>query len=146
MKRTLIALLAAAMFIVNAGFTTKDGDPPVKKESTSAACGPRFVAYNDHNLPVLTIELKNFYTGYSTTVYNPTFPYDFGEREAGVYVFNVTYAEPLEGSIGIYPENPGVGVMWCSGPKWEATWSMSWPSHICTTDRIQIGPDISCRN
>lgn len=143
------------MFIVNAGFIAKDGDPivrnnsPLRKESAEVKakeCGPRFVAYNDHNLPVKTIELKNFYTGYSTTVYNPTFPWDFGEREAGVYVFNVTFESPLEGSIGIYPEYPGVGVMWCSGPKWEATWSMSWPSQICTTDRIQIGPDISCRN
>lgn len=148
MKRSLIAVLAAIMFIATAGFTTKDGDPPVKKESSEAKveeCGPRFIAYNDQHLPVKTIELRNFYTGYSTTVYNPTFPYDFGERETGVYVFTVTYDAPLEGSIGIQPDNPGVGTMWCSGPKWEATWSMSWPSHICTTDRIKIVPDISCR-
>ena len=130
MKRSILSVLVATLFFIAAGSTAH------------AQCGPTFIAYNDKQLPVKSIELKNFYTGYATTVYDPVFPYDFGEREAGVYVFTVTYNAPLEGSIGIKPD---VGQIWCSGPKWESTWSMSWPSHICTPNRIKIVPDISCR-
>jgi hypothetical protein len=130
MKKSIVSVLVAALFVIAAYSTAH------------AQCGPTFIAHNDKGLPVKSIELKNFYTGYSTTVYDPVFPYDFGEREAGVYVFTVTYDAPLEGSIGIKPD---VGQIWCSGPKWESTWSMSWPSHICTPNHIKIVPDISCR-
>jgi hypothetical protein len=145
MKRSVMPLLTAALLSVAAVNTAQSGNVYAVNEHLTAKvqeCGPTFIAYNDKNLPVKTIELRNFYTGYSTTVYDPVFPYDFGEREAGVYVFTVTYATPLEGSIGIKPD---VGTIWCSGPKWEASWSMSWPSHTCTPNRIKIVPDISCR-
>lgn len=144
MKRSILPVLIAALFVVSS-FTAKAGDPPAGKAPAKVAvqqCGPTFIAYNDQQLPVKTIELKNFYTGYATRVYDPIFPHDFGEREAGVYVFTVTYDTPQEGSIGIKPD---VGAMSCSGPKWEATWTMSWPSHVCTPNRIKIVPDISCR-
>lgn len=142
MKRSVMALLATALFAAVCGFTTKESDPPARKAAKVQECGPTFIAYNDKNLPVKTIELRNFYTGYSTTVYDPVFPYDFGERESGVYVFIVTFDAPLEGSIAIKPD---VGMSWCSGPKWEASWTMNWPSHACTPNRIKIVPDISCR-
>lgn len=131
--------------MIACSFTAQAGDPPASKRSAEInvqQCGPTFIAHNDKNLPVKTIELRNFYTGYSTTVQNPVFPYDFGEREAGVYVFIVTYDAPLEGSIGIKPD---IGMSWCSGPKWEASWTMQWPSHTCTPNHIKIVPDISCR-
>jgi hypothetical protein len=141
MKRSILA----ALFVVTAFFSAQAGDPPVKKESPTVkvqACGPTFIAYNDMNLPVQTIELRNFYTGYSTTVYNPQFPYDFGERETGSYIFIVTFAAPLEGSIFIKPDE---GTSYCSGPKWEASWSMLWSTFTCIPNRIKILPDISCR-
>lgn len=145
MKRSVMSVLMAALFVSAAIFTAKAGDPPARKTSPEVKvqeCGPTFIAYNDMNMPVKTIELRNFYTGYSTTVYDPVFPYDFGEREAGVYLFIVTYDAPIEGSIAIKPD---VGMSWCSGPKWEASWTMNWPSHACTPNRIKIVPDISCR-
>jgi hypothetical protein len=145
MKRSLIALLAAAMFIISSAFITKDGDPPVKKESTkakAAVCGMRFIAYNDRNMPVKTIQLRNIYTGYSVTVYNPTFPYDFGEWETGSHTFTVTFDQAFEGSLGITPDNIG-GVMWC-GSQIQATWQILWSSAICTTERIKIYPEYSC--
>lgn len=145
MKKPVITLLAAALFSVFFSFNAQAGDPPAKKASAAIkaqACGPTFIAYNDQNLPVKTIELRNFYTGYSTTVTSPVFPYDFGEREAGVYLFIVTFDAPQEGSIAIKPD---VGAASCSGPEWEASWTMNWPSHICTPNRIKIVPDISCR-
>ncbi len=146
MKTPVITLLMAALFVVASTFNALAGDPPVKKKTAgikAQQCGPTFIAYNDQHLPVKTIQLKNFYTGYTTTVYDPIFPYDFGEREGGVYVFTVTYDAPLEGSIGIWPD---VGTSYCSGPKWEASWSMSWPTYVCTPNRIRIVPDISCRD
>lgn len=108
----------------------------------SVECNPSFIAYNDANLPIKTIELKNFYTGYTITVYNPFFPYDFGEREAGTYVFKVTYDNPTEGSIGVKID--GV-THWCSGPKWDPTWSFMWTEAYCQVNHIKIVPDISCR-
>jgi hypothetical protein len=145
MKRPVITLLGALMFVIASSFTTQDGDPTVTKGSSAIKveeCGPTFIAYNDKNLPVKSIELRNFYTGFSTTVYDPIFPYDFGEREIGVYVFIVTFDAPQEGSIYIKPD---VGASSCSGPEWESTWTMSWPMHTCTPNRIKILPDISCR-
>ena len=143
MKRSVMSVLMSALLLVLATFTAKAGDPPVRKDVKVKQCGPTFIAYNDKNLPVKTIELRNFYTGYSTTVYNPTFPWDFGEREGGSYIFIVTYDAPIEGSIGIWPD---VGTSYCSGPKWEASWSMLWTTYICTPNRIKIVPDISCRD
>lgn len=136
MKRSILT----ALFLVTTLFSAMAGDPPVKNKVQ--ACGPTFIAYNDMNLPVQTIELRNFYTGYSTTVYNPQFPYDFGERETGSYVFIVTFAAPMEGSIFIKPD---VGTSYCSGPKWEASWTMLWTTFGCELNRIKILPDISCR-
>jgi hypothetical protein len=146
MKKPVMTVLMAALFAIAASFSAQAGDPPTAKKASAIKaqqqCGPTFIAYNDKNMPVKSIELRNFYTGNTTVVNNPVFPYNFGEREIGVYLFIVTFDAPTEGSIFIQPE---LGASSCSGPKWESSWTMNWPMHFCTPNHIKILPDISCR-